>query len=45
MASEVLISHVRGIDAGNLLTSRTFDPLVVDEQSGGLGPSVAVRGC
>lgn len=37
--------YVRGIDAGNLLASRTLDPFVIDEQAGGLGPSVAVRSC
>jgi hypothetical protein len=37
--------YVRRIDSGNLLAGRGFDPLVVDEQTSRLSPSVAVGGC
>lgn len=36
---------IRGIDGSNLLTGRGLDPLVVDEQTSRLSPSVTIRRC
>lgn len=40
-----LFDNTRWVDGGDLLAIRTLDPLVVDEQPGGLSPSMAVGGC
>lgn len=40
-----VFGDIRRVDGGYLLAVRALDPLVVDKQSGGLSPSVAVGGC